>query len=328
MTARISSRFRWAIRTGVLLAAIGLLPLVPAAGQGPLTSSADVEIQLREQSRQIQELQEQLTQQQDRLQAISDTTALLPPDDPNGMQDEGPSDSRLDLLEERVFGLQAETQSFLDNPSVSNRTVNGRIHLDGWTFPNSSQGCDLIESGDPEKPPQSRVLFRRLRFGVAGKIPPDNMSYRVELEFSQKDGSFFRDAWIGWDDLLVAQTLRIGNQKRPYGFDELNSSNFMIFMERPFIDEAVNTNNRRFGAMVYGDSDNQAVNWRLGVFDLRLIQSTAQIVDDNIQPEVAWRFANTWWYDECCGGRNYGHWALSGTCLLYTSDAADDSVLV
>jgi phosphate-selective porin OprO/OprP len=150
------------------------------------------------------------------------------------------------------------------------------------------------------------------------------MSYRVELEFSGTEGGRIRDAWIGWDDLLLLDTLRLGNQKRPYGLEELNSSNFMVFMERPFVVEAFNENNRRFGIASYGMSDDLTYNWRYGVFGLDLVQDTGSSFNERLQPEVAGRLSSTWWYDESSSGRGYGHWGISGVCAFPDGQAPND----
>ncbi len=71
--------------------------------------------------------------------------------------------------------------------TVARRNVNGRIHIDQWSFPDSSAGVNTIENGDPGMDPENRLLYRRIRFGVAGDVPPGNMSYRVEIE--SREGS-------------------------------------------------------------------------------------------------------------------------------------------
>jgi phosphate-selective porin OprO/OprP len=148
------------------------------------------------------------------------------------------------------------------------------------------------------------------------------MSYKLEIEFSGQDGSQFRDAWIGWDELVWFNTIRFGNQKRPYGLDHLNSSNFNLFLERPFIVDAFNEDNRRFGLVSYGVSDDLRFNWRYGLYDLSLIQDIGSTLNDNYPLEFAWRMANTFWYDEASDGRGYGHLGLSGTFAFPDPDPA------
>ena len=236
--------------------------------------------------------------------------------------------SRVDRLEEQVIGFEEKNTNFMESLSNdSRRRVNGRIHIDHWSFPDSSEGINLIENGNVNDAPQSRFLYRRLRIGVAGEVQPLNTSYRLEIEFSGQDGSQFRDAWIGWDDLALFETIRLGNQKRPYGLDHLNSSNFNIFLERPFVVDGFNEDNRRFGLVSYGITDDLSYNWRYGIYEQTLVQDAGAVVGDRIQPEFAGRLASTWWYDDTSNGRGYGHFALAGTLAYPYGDAPNDGVL-
>jgi len=123
-------------------------------------------------------------------------------------------------------------------------SVNGRIHADLWTFPNSSAGVNVFESGDPLLSPQDQFGFRRVRFGVRGDLW-QTMVYKIEMEFAGGNNTEFRDTFLGWEDLPLVQTVLIGNQKRPYGLDHLNSSRYNVFLERPFVIESFNQDARR-----------------------------------------------------------------------------------
>ena len=124
--------------------------------------------------------------------------------------------------------------------------------------------------------PQNRLGFRRLRFGVKGKVR-DNMEYKIEMEFAGGNNVEFRDAYLGWNDLVILETLLLGNQKRPYGLDHLNSSRYNVFMERPFVIEANNQDARRLGLCSYGVSENERWNWRYGVFNQRQRSGPGQL---------------------------------------------------
>ena len=190
--------------------------------------------------------------------------------------------------------------------------VNGRIHADMWSFPNSSPGVNIFETGDPTLSPQDGFGFRRLRFGVKGDLWK-TMLYKIEMEFAGGNDVEFRDAYLGWEELPVLRTLLVGNQKRPYGLDHLNSSRYNVFLERPFVIESFNQDARRLGVASYGFSEDEAWNWRYGVYNQRLVQDEGFYRSDHWQLEFAGRLANTFWYDETSGGRGYGHWAVSGT---------------
>lgn len=300
---------------------------VPLYGQEPSLRDPAIQQQLDRQAIEIQELREQLQRQSDLLQRYLNTPRPELFERPNASPQTAAADE-LRALDEpfspnEVFAREAVDRPAAENTALSggkflealsavaSRTVNGRVHIDQWAFPDTSPGVNVIENGDPGDDPENRLLYRRIRLGVRGTVPPGNMSYRMEIEFSGQDGSQFRDAWIGWDDLLVVQTLRLGNQKRPYGWDHLNSSNFTVFMERPLIVDALNEDNRRFGLSSYGQTEDSAFHWQYGVFYLPRVQDVGSIVDDRIQPEVAGRFGHTFLYDDVTG-RNYAHWAVAG----------------
>ena len=190
--------------------------------------------------------------------------------------------------------------------------VNARIHLDYWGFPETSAGANAFESGDPDISPQDRLGVRRLRFCVRGDVWK-TMEYRLDMEFARGNEPEFRDVYLGWHDLPFLHTLLIGNQKRPYGLDHINSSNFNVFLERPFVIEAINPDARRVGIQSWGFSEDLKWNWRYGAFNQRIIQDEGFYVSDHLQGQLAGRLASTWWYDEASDGRGFGHWAVAGT---------------
>ncbi len=70
---------------------------------------------------------------------------------------------------------------------------------------------------------------------------------------------------------------------------------------------------RRLGIASYGVSDDQAWNWRYGLYNMEKTQNDQGYRGDNYQLQFADRLANTAWYDDCTDGRSYFHWAVSGT---------------
>ena len=216
-------------------------------------------------------------------------------------------DDGLEELGDELGGLTGD-KTFLHSGGKATMKLTGRIHMDYWSFPETDAAIDELEGG-PDGP-QARLGFRRMRFGVAGDLP-SNMLYKIEMEFAGGNASEFRDVYFGWKELPCFRTVLIGNQKRPYGLDHLNSSRYNIFLERPYIIESFNQDARRFGICSYGFSENERWNWRSGVFNQRLIQADGNYTNDNLQLETASRLATTFWYDEVSGGRGYGHLGVS-----------------
>lgn len=227
---------------------------------------------------------------------------------------------RLDELEKKFADLnkahdelQKKIKGFAETGHEGSTVeVNGRIHFDLWQFPGSSPGVNGFETGDNDISPADRIGFRRLRVGVRGNVW-ENMIYRFELEDASGNDIEFRDAFLGFTDLPFLQTLLIGNQKRPYGLDHWNSTHFNVFLERPFIIEALNQNNRRLGIQSWAHTEDLSWNWQYGVFNQALVQDVGNYASDHWQAEIAGRLANTFWYDESTNGRNYIHWAIAGT---------------
>jgi len=184
----------------------------------------------------------------------------------------------------------------------------GRIHIDHWGFPQADPGIELLEGGDPA----DRFAFRRMRLGVKGDIR-DNTFYKIEMEFAEGREPSYRDAFLGFKSLPFLNTLTIGNHKRPYGLDHLNSSRYNIFIERPFIIEALNQDARRLGISSRGVAPDQSYNWQYGVYHQELTQTRNGFVNDHYQPELAGRFAWMPWFDDCSGGRGYMHLAVAGS---------------
>jgi phosphate-selective porin OprO/OprP len=220
-------------------------------------------------------------------------------------------EERLDELDEKDTELE-ESITALEGDRVrvgtsnASMRINGRIHADYWAFPGDDAGVIAFEGMNP----QDRFIFRRVRVGVSGDIG-ENMEYRMDIEFATAIDPAFKDVYLGFNNLPFLQTVLIGNQKRPYGLDHINSTRYNVFMERPFIVEALNQDSRRLGIQSWGMSDDLRYNWRYGVFTLQDTQLLPGHVSDHYGLEVAGRLAHTL-YDEYCDGENYWHFAIAG----------------
>jgi len=218
-------------------------------------------------------------------------------------------------LERRLSSLEETVNRSGVTKEANGKTTQkwfGRVHYDYWVFPDADPLPNFLETGDATIAPRDFSGFRRLRFGVKGDVT-DTMLYKIEMEFADPANLAFKDAYLGWDELPFLQTVLLGNQKRPYGLDHLNSSRYNVFLERPFHVEAFNQDARRLGLQSYGITDDQRWNWRYGYFLMDDLAKAGGQYTDNYQSEVAGRLANTIWYDETSGGRGYAHWAVSGS---------------
>ena len=209
---------------------------------------------------------------------------------------------RIDDLEEGQLGRVRR--------GTSNATAQlfGRLHGDWVAFPDADPAIDVFEGEDP----QDRFVLRRARIGVKGDIR-DNMFYKLETEFANPNNFEFRDLYFGFRDVPVFQSVVIGNHKRPYGLDHLNSSRYNVFIGRPFVIESFNEDARRLGVSANGVSEDLGWNWRYGVWNLERIQDDGNYTGDAYQGQIAGRLARTYWWDEASDGRGYGHWAIAGT---------------
>ena len=187
--------------------------------------------------------------------------------------------------------------------------INGRLHIDYWGFLREDAGIETLEDGDP----QSRVGFRRIRVSAKGAVRW-HIIYKIEIEFASPDNTEWRDAFIGFRRIPLIQKIIVGNQKRPYGLDHLNSSRYNVFLERPMFIDAFNDDTRRLGTVIYGINSSKTMNWMLGGYSGDKVQDEAAFYkSEQFQGEVAGRFAHTPYYDKGSDGRTYVHWAISGT---------------
>ena len=294
---------RWLCRT-LLFVSLALAAPRAHSAQQDATSLEELRRQLQEQSARIQQLE---SNRQDL--NTTDASDAVSPEITTQLEE---LTSRLSTLESSAGQLRRDLDdSFLESPSTESlRSTTGRLHLDYWGFPQDSDGIKILENG-AVTPVNDKFELRRIRLGIRGQVPPKNVSYQLDLEFSGIDRIGVRDAWIGIDEHPLFDTIRIGNQKRPYGLDQLNSSNFTIFIERPMMVDAINDPNRRFGVQVFGASPDLGWNWRYGGFNMVAIEELGAISSNTYQTEMAGRLARTAWYHEPSNGRGYLHLGVS-----------------
>ncbi|QDV27009.1 OprO/OprP family phosphate-selective porin [Aureliella helgolandensis] len=237
-------------------------------------------------------------------------------------------DKRLaDLEEQYKDRLDGEKQAKADAQKKPTFDVGGRIHMDYWGFLNNDPGIGYLEHSDPTSAaygtdPEDRFQFRRIRLEFDGAIP-QNMEWKIQLDFNNPGTPEYKDAYFGWNHLPGNQTLLLGNQKRPLGLDHLNSSRYNVFAERPLVVESFNEDARRVGACFYGVTEDESVNWRYGIFNLENTSTDGRFIGDSLQMGGYGRLAATPWYDQASGGRGYYHCALAGAISNPDGNAGD-----
>ncbi|MEM6364474.1 MAG: porin [Planctomycetota bacterium] len=237
------------------------------------------------------------------------------------------SDSGLKALKERLEALEKEFEAQAKKAQKEKEAkakkstfkLNGRVHLDQWSFFEADDGIATLEGEDPE----DRWDFRRIRMEFSGTVP-NNMLWRMQLDFNNPSNAEMKDVYLGFNGLPHNQTLLIGNQKRPIGLDHLNSSRHNVFSERPLAVETFNEDARRLGACMYGHTDDDSLNWQYGVFLLENINRDGRYRGDFDEGGLYGRVSASPWYDEISGGRGYLHLALAGSVNTVDGDGTVD----
>ncbi len=282
--------------------------IMPVGYSSPLQDekSVDLEAQVRRMELRLRELEQDVQQ---KIQAQPESDQKLSESNQQLTERLGKLEQTSEQHSTSVKNIENTLPNmvFHDHGSPQMR-LNGRIQTDYLAFPKVDDTLFPLEGGNP----QDRFIFRRARLGVAGDLN-DNMFYELEGEFAEDGKVAYRDLFLGFRAVPLLNTVIIGNHKRPYGLDQLNSSRYNTFLERSLITEAFNQEARRIGISSNGYSADQKYNWRYGVWNQQLTQGTAGYIGDHYQLEVAGRIAATPWYDESSGGRGYAHIGLSGS---------------
>ncbi|MEM6690273.1 MAG: porin [Planctomycetota bacterium] len=254
------------------------------------------------------------------INAWADEKADLAEDE---IEDESLSDI-LARLEELEAQIEEQAKKAADEKAAkakkSTFKLNGRVHLDNWSFFETDEAITVLEGEDP----QDRWDFRRIRMEFSGTVP-NNMIWRMQLDFNRPEDPEIKDVYLGFVGLPNNQTLLIGNQKRPIGLDHLNSSRHNVFSERPLAVETFNEDARRLGACMWGHTDDESLNWAYGVFLLENLNKSGRYRGDYDEGGLYGRISGSPWYDEISGGRGYWHWGLVASVNTTDRDGTTDT---
>ncbi|MCH7520959.1 MAG: hypothetical protein IIB42_04535, partial [Candidatus Marinimicrobia bacterium] len=176
-------------------------------------------------------------------------------------------DRRVQELEEKIESIEpAQDKDFrvywkegmrFDSQDGSVKLkFGGRIMNDRAFF---SVDDDLTsEYGDFE----NGTEFRRARLYISGDIY-EHFMFKAQYDFAGGDADF-KDMYIGLKDIPYIGHLKVGHFKEPFGLEEMNSSKYIIFMERALTSPF--TPVRNTGFMIYDDALDERLTWAAGVF--------------------------------------------------------------
>ena len=125
-----------------------------------------------------------------------------------------------------------------------------------------SAAGEFWESGDNEDSWQTRSELRRARLNIKTKMA-DHWKAKLQFDFAGNDEFVeLKDAYVeygGWEimDLIV------GQDKEPFGLEELTSSKNLNFIERSMVSSAF-APGRNLGISLNSDTDNLI--WQVGVY--------------------------------------------------------------
>ena len=161
--------------------------------------------------------------------------------------------------------------------------VGGRVQFDNVAF---SQG-----EGPAQKPANGGLTplltdstnFRRARFRIDGRMY-ELYDFAAEFDFVNQLNSFnlvspteaglgnypaVTELWLQLRELPILGTVRVGNQKDPFGFEHMTSSRYLNFMERSYAQDLYEgpfNNGFVPGLRTINWTEDQRLNWSYGIF--------------------------------------------------------------
>jgi phosphate-selective porin OprO and OprP len=161
--------------------------------------------------------------------------------------------------------------------------IGGRTQVDAVAFnagPGPSQAAD---QGGLDPGLSDTVNFRRARFRMEGRMY-ELYDWACEYDFvnqinvnnavfpTERDSgplTAVTDLWLQVREIPILGTVRVGNQKDPYGYEHLTSSRWLNFMERSFAQDAFEgpfNNGFVPGIQVLNNNEEGNLAWQIGEF--------------------------------------------------------------
>jgi phosphate-selective porin OprO/OprP len=175
-------------------------------------------------------------------------------------------------------GFQAESSNKDFRVKIGGRTQVDAVGFTAGPGPNQPPNQAGL---DPSL--SDTVDLRRARFRMEGRMY-EMYDWACEYDFVNQinvNNSLFpteRDAgpltavtdlWLQVRELPILGTVRVGNQKDPYGYEHLTSSRWLNFMERSFAQDAFEgpfNNGFVPGIQILNSNEDGSVGWQVGQF--------------------------------------------------------------
>jgi phosphate-selective porin OprO/OprP len=161
----------------------------------------------------------------------------------------------------------------------------GRIQMDGTLYDARNGIEELGDFDDDFEVRRGRVYYK----GTWG----DHFEFKTQIEFSENNVEA-RDVYIGFRNIPIIGSIRMGYLKEPIGLELQASSNNITFMERPTTADGFQEG-RNTGILAFNTAFDERMTWAFGFF-----RNTGQFFAGEITDGLAMtgRLTGLPWYEE------------------------------
>ena len=161
--------------------------------------------------------------------------------------------------------------------------IGGRTQVDASAFSAAPGPNQAPNQGGLDPGLSDTVNMRRARFRIEGRMY-EMYDWACEYDFvnqinvnnevypTERDAgplTAVTDLWLQVRELPILGTVRVGNQKDPYGYEHLTSSRWLNFMERSYAQDAFEgpfNNGFLPGIQILNSNEEGDIGWQVGEF--------------------------------------------------------------
>jgi phosphate-selective porin OprO/OprP len=161
--------------------------------------------------------------------------------------------------------------------------IGGRTQVDAVAFTGGPGPTQPPNQGGLDPSLANTVNFRRGRLRIEGRMYElydfaceydyiNELNVNNEVFPTERDSgpiTAVTDLWLQLREIPILGTLRVGNQKDPYGYEHLMSSRWLNFMERSFSQDAFEgpfNNGFLPGIQILNNNEEGDIGWQVGQF--------------------------------------------------------------